>query len=310
MTLTKGDDYPIHQTSEPIAFSGTDRNFYDRYFFNGYAYEGELFFAAAMGIYPHLNIIDAAFCRRARWRGDRATRQPLARHGADGPQRRADQHRGAGAAAEAEAEGRRARQGHPRRDRVRGSRLSDRGAPVHPPQRAAHLHGLHPPDPERPLHRLARGRRQARERRRLRRHPRPLVGHPAGRRAGRPGAGPAAAGPVLLALVAQQLPRRLASSTTPTTRPPASPGTAARSGPGTARTRRPTPRPRIRRSRSSGRAAPATPNGRWCDCRTPAASARSSSSRSTNSTCWASATATRSGVTAPTKASWRSNAKT
>ena len=61
MTLTKGDDFPIHQTSEPIAYAGTDRNFYDRYFFNGYAYEGELFFAAAMGIYPHLNIIDAAF---------------------------------------------------------------------------------------------------------------------------------------------------------------------------------------------------------------------------------------------------------
>jgi hypothetical protein len=61
MTLTKADDFPIHQTSEPIAYAGTDRNFYDRYFFNGYAYEGELFFAAAMGVYPHLNIIDAAF---------------------------------------------------------------------------------------------------------------------------------------------------------------------------------------------------------------------------------------------------------
>ncbi|PZU14334.1 MAG: hypothetical protein DI591_12175, partial [Citromicrobium sp.] len=35
--LTKGDDYPVHQTAEPIAFAGTDRNFYDRYFFNGYA---------------------------------------------------------------------------------------------------------------------------------------------------------------------------------------------------------------------------------------------------------------------------------
>ena len=28
--LTKGDDYPLHQTSEPVAFAGTDRNFYDR----------------------------------------------------------------------------------------------------------------------------------------------------------------------------------------------------------------------------------------------------------------------------------------
>jgi len=62
MTLTRGDDYPIHQTSEPIAYSGTDRNFYDRYFFNGYGGEGSSFFAAAFGVYPHLNIADAAFC--------------------------------------------------------------------------------------------------------------------------------------------------------------------------------------------------------------------------------------------------------
>jgi hypothetical protein len=59
--LTKGDDYPIHQTAEPIAFSGTDRNFYDRYFFNGYLPDGDGFFAAAFGVYPHLNIADAHF---------------------------------------------------------------------------------------------------------------------------------------------------------------------------------------------------------------------------------------------------------
>src|SRR5258706_933711 len=62
MALTKGDDFPIHQTPDPIAYSGTDRNFYDRYFFNGYGKDGELFFAAAFGVYPHLNIADAAFC--------------------------------------------------------------------------------------------------------------------------------------------------------------------------------------------------------------------------------------------------------
>ncbi len=60
--LSRADDYPIHQTPEPIAFAGTDRNFYDRYFFNGYAKDGETFFAAALGVYPHLNIMDAAFC--------------------------------------------------------------------------------------------------------------------------------------------------------------------------------------------------------------------------------------------------------
>ena len=59
--LSKADDYPIHQTPEPIAYSGTDRNFYDRYFFNGYEKDGELFFAAALGVYPHLNVMDAAF---------------------------------------------------------------------------------------------------------------------------------------------------------------------------------------------------------------------------------------------------------
>jgi hypothetical protein len=59
--LTKGDDYPIHQTPEPIAYSGTDRNFYDRYFFNGYQQDGSDFFAIAFGVYPHLNVADAHF---------------------------------------------------------------------------------------------------------------------------------------------------------------------------------------------------------------------------------------------------------
>lgn len=59
--LTKGDDFPIHQTSEPIAYSGTDRNFYDRYWFNGYSPDGATFFAVAFGVYPHLNIVDAHF---------------------------------------------------------------------------------------------------------------------------------------------------------------------------------------------------------------------------------------------------------
>ena len=59
--LTKGDDYPIHQTPEPIAYSGSDRNFYDRYFFNGYSADGSNFFAIAFGVYPHLNVADAHF---------------------------------------------------------------------------------------------------------------------------------------------------------------------------------------------------------------------------------------------------------
>ncbi len=59
MVLTRGDEFPLHQAPEPIAYSGTDRNFYDRYFFNGYAPDGSGFFALAFGIYPHLDIADA-----------------------------------------------------------------------------------------------------------------------------------------------------------------------------------------------------------------------------------------------------------
>ena len=31
------DDYPIHQISKPVSEVGSERNFYDRYFFNGYS---------------------------------------------------------------------------------------------------------------------------------------------------------------------------------------------------------------------------------------------------------------------------------
>lgn len=60
--LTPHDDFPIHQTADPIAHpSSGDPNHYDRYFFNGFARDGSLFFAAAMGHYPNRGIIDAAF---------------------------------------------------------------------------------------------------------------------------------------------------------------------------------------------------------------------------------------------------------
>ena len=59
--LTRADDYPIHQRPEPIACSGGDRNFYDRYFFNGYAKQGQRFFALALGVYPNRNVMDASF---------------------------------------------------------------------------------------------------------------------------------------------------------------------------------------------------------------------------------------------------------
>ena len=58
--ITKGDDYPLHQTPEPIAYTGANRNFYDRFFFNGYNRSGDVFFAVAMGVYPYVNVMDAA----------------------------------------------------------------------------------------------------------------------------------------------------------------------------------------------------------------------------------------------------------
>jgi hypothetical protein len=59
--LTSGDDYPIHQLPEPVAYAAGERNFYDRYFFNGYERDSSVFFAAALGVYPQLGVMDAAF---------------------------------------------------------------------------------------------------------------------------------------------------------------------------------------------------------------------------------------------------------
>lgn len=60
--LSSFDDYPIHQTSRPIAQTATsDLNHYDRYFFNGYTRDGRLYFGVAMGLYPNRHVADASF---------------------------------------------------------------------------------------------------------------------------------------------------------------------------------------------------------------------------------------------------------
>jgi hypothetical protein len=60
--LTKFDDYAIHQTPEPVAHpASSDRNVYDRYWFNGYARDGEFYFAVGMGLYPNRGILDCGF---------------------------------------------------------------------------------------------------------------------------------------------------------------------------------------------------------------------------------------------------------
>src|SRR5437879_1557249 len=60
--LTAFHDYLIHQTPGPVASPSTgDRNFYDRHFFNGFTRAGDLFFGAALGLYPNRRVMDAAF---------------------------------------------------------------------------------------------------------------------------------------------------------------------------------------------------------------------------------------------------------
>jgi hypothetical protein len=60
--LSRFDDYPIHQTPEPIAHAASsDRNVYDRYWFNGYDRDGEFYFGIGMGYYPNRGIIDCGF---------------------------------------------------------------------------------------------------------------------------------------------------------------------------------------------------------------------------------------------------------
>ncbi|WP_326522868.1 hypothetical protein [Sphingomonas sp.] len=59
--LSAADDYPVHQTPDPIAFAGSDRNFYDRYWFHGYSPDGSVYFGLAFGVYPNVGVADAHF---------------------------------------------------------------------------------------------------------------------------------------------------------------------------------------------------------------------------------------------------------
>jgi len=58
--LSSMDDYPLHQAAEPIRHVATsDRNFYDRYYFNLHGSSDELFMVMGMGQYPNLATQDA-----------------------------------------------------------------------------------------------------------------------------------------------------------------------------------------------------------------------------------------------------------
>jgi hypothetical protein len=60
--LNRLDDYPIHQTPEPIAHpASSDRNVYDRTWFNGYTADGSAYFGIGIAVYPHRRVLDCAF---------------------------------------------------------------------------------------------------------------------------------------------------------------------------------------------------------------------------------------------------------
>ena len=54
------DEFPIHQLPQPIAWPGSsDRNFYDRSYFNAHDRTGNLFLITGIGYYPNLGVKDA-----------------------------------------------------------------------------------------------------------------------------------------------------------------------------------------------------------------------------------------------------------
>jgi hypothetical protein len=67
MTLSPLDDFPVHQAALPIRHPATsDRNFYDRYYFNCHAGTDELMLLIGLGQYPNLGVTDAfALARHA-----------------------------------------------------------------------------------------------------------------------------------------------------------------------------------------------------------------------------------------------------
>jgi len=63
------DEYPLHQTSQSLAYvASTDRNVYDRCYFNAHDRDGGTFLVTGLGFYPNLGVKDAYAAVR---RGDR-----------------------------------------------------------------------------------------------------------------------------------------------------------------------------------------------------------------------------------------------
>lgn len=63
------DEYPVHQLPLSMRYAGSsDRNFYDRCYFNAHDRSGDIFLITGLGVYPNLGVIDAYATVR---RGDR-----------------------------------------------------------------------------------------------------------------------------------------------------------------------------------------------------------------------------------------------
>ena len=64
------DEFPVHQIPQPIAWPGSsDRNFYDRSYFNAHDRTGDIFLISGIGYYPNLGVKDAFVLVRRRSRG-------------------------------------------------------------------------------------------------------------------------------------------------------------------------------------------------------------------------------------------------
>ncbi len=145
--LSPLDDYPVHQISEPMRFVGTsDRNFYDRYYFNvhgtgeTHGTNDDLFAVIGLGQYPNLSVADAFVS--VLWgethRVLRGIEGPRGR--SDGPVGRADPRRGATRPRAGTGRGRAERMGHrARRGLRRFLRGSPGGAPLRPAVRPGDL---------------------------------------------------------------------------------------------------------------------------------------------------------------------------
>src|ERR1700683_4848849 len=54
------DEYPVHQVPLSMAHvASSDRNAYDRSYFNAHDRTGEIFLVTGMGVYPNLGVTDA-----------------------------------------------------------------------------------------------------------------------------------------------------------------------------------------------------------------------------------------------------------